>query len=290
MSMPHKFSSHLPGLRRYARALTNSQRAGDALVLTTLEQLTRQVDQGKLPDRIQLYRVLSRLWNGPVGWTIASQQSDPSDPTETAVPLAAVSTANRQAYLLVAMEGFEPQEAARILEFDDASFATVLMMARREIEAEIATRVLIIEDEFFIAADLQSIMFDLGHQVVGTARTLDEAERIAEDQDFGLVLADIQLADGSSGIDAVNSIIDRYRVPVIFITAYPERLLTGLRPEPTFLIEKPFRADAVRAAVSQALFFKAIASRSDTRPGAVMHKAADDLAVSAATTDLVEPN
>ena len=71
----------------------------------------------------------------------------------------------------------------------------------------------------------------------------------------GLVLADIQLADGSSGIDAVKDILKRFDVPVIFITAFPERLLTGERPEPTFLITKPFQPETVKAAISQALFF-----------------------------------
>ena len=71
----------------------------------------------------------------------------------------------------------------------------------------------------------------------------------------GLVLADIQLADGSSGIDAVKDILGRFDVPVIFITAFPERLLTGERPEPTFLITKPFQPETVKAAIGQALFF-----------------------------------
>ena len=71
----------------------------------------------------------------------------------------------------------------------------------------------------------------------------------------GLVLADIQLADDSSGIDAVRDILAEFSVPVIFITAFPERLLTGERPEPTFLITKPFQRSTVKAAIAQALFF-----------------------------------
>jgi DNA-binding LytR/AlgR family response regulator len=71
-----------------------------------------------------------------------------------------------------------------------------------------------------------------------------------------MILADIQLADKSSGIDAVNEILaelgDR---PVVFITAFPERLLTGERPEPAFLITKPYSEDQVRSAVAQAMFF-----------------------------------
>jgi hypothetical protein len=52
-------------------------------------------------------------------------------------------------------------------------------------------------------------------------------------------------------------------VPVIFITAYPERLLTGERPEPTFLVTKPFRPEVVKAIISQALFFD---RRAGVRP------------------------
>ena len=71
-----------------------------------------------------------------------------------------------------------------------------------------------------------------------------------------LILADIQLADNSSGIDAVNDLLKAIGdVPVIFITAFPERLLTGERPEPAFLISKPYKEDQVKSAVSQAMFF-----------------------------------
>ena len=49
----------------------------------------------------------------------------------------------------------------------------------------------------------------------------------------------------------------------MFITAYPERFLTGARPEPAFLITKPFLTDTVKAVISQALFFRRKAQRSD---------------------------
>jgi hypothetical protein len=47
-----------------------------------------------------------------------------------------------------------------------------------------------------------------------------------------------------------------FEAPVIFITAYPERFLTGERPEPAFLIAKPFQPATVSAIASQALFFE----------------------------------
>ena len=49
---------------------------------------------------------------------------------------------------------------------------------------------------------------------------------------------------------------------MIFITAFPERLLTGERPEPTFLVTKPFNPDMVKALISQALFFNEAAEKA----------------------------
>ncbi|MET0372811.1 MAG: response regulator, partial [Rhizorhabdus sp.] len=126
-----------------------------------------------------------------------------------------------------------------------------------EIDSQTRTRVLVIEDEPLIAMDLESIVRDMGHEVTGVAVTRDEAVALAMEERPGLVLADIQLADDSSGIDAVKDILAEFAVPVIFITAFPERLLTGERPEPTFLITKPFQRSTVKAAISQALFFNA---------------------------------
>jgi len=117
-------------------------------------------------------------------------------------------------------------------------------------------RILIIEDEPIIAMDLEALVEGLGHRVVGIARTRTEAVTAARRTGPGLILADIQLADGSSGLDAVNDILGDFDVPVIFITAYPERLLTGARPEPAFLITKPFRPETLKAIISQALFFR----------------------------------
>ena len=121
---------------------------------------------------------------------------------------------------------------------------------------------LIIEDEPVIATDIEALVRELGHTVLDVAATRSEAVAAVARRTPGLVLADIQLADGSSGIDAVKDILGRYDVPVIFITAFPERLLTGERPEPTFLITKPFQPETVKAAIGQALFFHPGATRA----------------------------
>jgi CheY-like chemotaxis protein len=153
------------------------------------------------------------------------------------------------------MEGFTPSETAQILGVDFAQVEGLIQAAHSEIDAELATEVLIIEDEPVIAADIQALVEELGHSVSGLATTRNEARASAARRPPGLVLADIQLADGSSGIDAVKDILSDIAVPVIFITAFPERLLTGERPEPAFLITKPFDPATVKAAIGQALFF-----------------------------------
>ena len=137
--------------------------------------------------------------------------------------------------------------------------------AGRELAAEIATDVLIIEDESFIAMDLESLVENAGHRVIGVARTHTAAVTLAKAKRPGLILADIQLADGSSGLDAVNELVNSFEVPVIFITAYPERFLTGERPEPAYLIAKPYQPATVAAVIGQALFFERNARRPDRR-------------------------
>ncbi len=166
-----------------------------------------------------------------------------------------IAPRSRQAFLLTALEGFSPTEAAQILDAAYPEVERLIAEAQADIDAELATDVLIIEDEPIIALDIEALVRELGHNVVDIAATRTEALAAIEGKSPGLVLADIQLADGSSGIDAVKDILAQMNVPVIFITAFPERLLTGERPEPTFLITKPFQPETVKAAIGQALFF-----------------------------------
>ena len=176
--------------------------------------------------------------------------------------LDALPPSSRQAFLLRTVEGFSLDEVAAILQVDPDEAAGLVDAAGREIAEQVATSVLIIEDEPIIALDIESMVRDLGHEVTGVARTHREAVEMVKAHPPGLVLADIQLADGSSGLDAVNEILTTIDTPVIFITAFPERLLTGEKPEPAFLVTKPFRPETVKATISQALFFDRKAGRS----------------------------
>jgi DNA-directed RNA polymerase specialized sigma24 family protein len=259
MSISDAIAPQIPYLRRYARALTGCQKAGDAYVEAALEAIIADkslvtpldlAEKGRL--RVALYRVLARIWNS-VRHPIESSEDQVSRTIESITPLP------RQAFLLCSMEGFTTGQAAKILERPIPEVSFLLHEAGREIAAQIATDVLIIEDEPLIAMDLADIVESLGHRVVGRSGTHREAIKVAEARKPGLVLADIHLADDSSGLDAVNELHGCMPMAVVFVTAYPELLLTGKRPEPAFLITKPFAPNTVKAIVSQALFFGVVA-------------------------------
>ncbi len=255
MSTSQLVAQHLPFLRRYARALCGSQSAGDAYVTALLEAIIADPEafDRTVDTRVALYRLLTRLWNS----VSINNEVDPVAPAVRGEQrLGHITPLVRQAFLLVSLEGFDEIDAAAVLDIDPSRMRGLVEEAGRELAAEIATDVLIIEDEPFIALDLEGLVEGLGHRVTGIARTHSEAVALARRRTPGLVLADIQLADGSSGLDAVNELIESVEVPVIFITAYPERFLTGVRPEPAFLIAKPFQPSTVAAVISQALFFE----------------------------------
>lgn len=243
----------LPRLRRYARALTGSQASGDSYVAATLEALAQDPSPLEADDNslITLYRTFSKIWNSVDQATPHDEPFTPSDRH-----LDHISPLPRQAFLLIALEDFSEADAATILDMPQPDIARLVDESGRELAEEIATDVLIIEDEALIAMDLESLVESLGHKVLGIARTHSEAVTIAMARQPGLILADIRLADMSSGLDAVNELLKTFEVPVVFITAYPEQLLTGQRPEPAFLITKPFRPAMVSAVISQALFFE----------------------------------
>ena len=263
MSDSKTVAQYLPLLRRYARALTGDQNSGDAYVAATLEALI--ADPSTIKDsggpRVALYRLFTKIWNSiALNGTPEATQALPGERK-----LASITPMPRQAFLLVALEGFPESEAARILDIDVVTLRSLIEESGRELAAEIATDVLIIEDETFIAMELESLVESLGHRVLGVARTHAEALALTKRKKPGLILADIQLADNSSGLDAVNELLQSFEVPVIFITAYPERFLTGERPEPAFLIAKPFQPSTVSAIASQALFFERSAKRRERR-------------------------
>lgn len=254
MSYVEKFAPHLPYLRRFARALTGNQSSGDTYVRTALAGLAGgdiKIDKD-LPAKTALFQMFLTIWNSS-GAHLESKDGANGDTPEGRV--RQLTPRSRQAFLLNALEGMTASEIAQIMQVGEADAKDLIAQAEADIEKELRTNVLIIEDEPIIAADIEGLVNELGHTVDSIAATHKEAVKAANNIRPGIVLADVQLADGSSGIDAVTDILESYNVPVIFITAFPERLLTGDKPEPAYLISKPFRPENVKAAISQALFF-----------------------------------
>ena len=257
MSVSDAISAHIPYLRRFARALIGNQAGGDAYVLATLEAILADpipFDAGS-DVRASLYRVFLKCWTSIPLNTALELPEYSGDEAGAQRSLNAISLRPRIAFLLSTVEGFDQDEVAKTLDCSVGEVRNLIDQASHEISEQILTNILIIEDEPFIALDLQALVEDLGHTVVNVARTHKEAVKAVAEHRPGLILADIHLADGSSGLEAVNEILLAFEVPVIFITAYPERFLTGLAPEPAFLIAKPYVPDTVKAVISQALFF-----------------------------------
>ncbi len=255
-SLADTIAPELPYLRRFARALTGSQEHGDAYVVAMLEALVadQKLFRRDVAARTSLYRTFLQVWNS----TPLNHKADPVVRGENGVADHRIETLTpkpRQAFLLATVEEFPISEIAHMMGTNEDDVRELVDAAGREIAEQIAAKVMIIEDEPLIALDIETLVTDLGHDVTGIATTRANAVELARRTKPGIVLADIQLADGSSGVDAVNDILQEINVPVIFITAYPERLLTGERAEPTFLITKPFKPEMVKAVISQALFF-----------------------------------
>jgi CheY-like chemotaxis protein len=263
MSMSQTLAPHLPYLRRYARALTGSQASGDTHVraaLTALLAGDQSLMEG-VPPRVGLYRLFHAIWqSGAEHYDEAVNAGAATKSPEGR--LKSLSAAKRAALLLTAVEAFSLEEAAFIVDESPEDVEKAILEAQKTIDSQLASKVLIIEDEPIIALDLENLVTELGHRVVAIAATKDDAVSKAKSERPGLVLADINLGEGGSGIDAVSEILASFDIPVIFITAYPEKLLTGERPEPTYLIAKPFLPETVQATVGQALFFHPVAKEA----------------------------
>ncbi|MFN3868091.1 MAG: response regulator [Hyphomicrobiaceae bacterium] len=255
-SLADVVAPQLPYLRRFARALTGAQEVGDNYVVSLLEALVadQSIFDRSLQPRTAVYRSFLAVWKS----VPLNNKAAPAEPRAEGVAdrrIEMLTPEPRQAFLLASLEDFPVSEIALILERSEDDVRRLIDEASREIAQLLAARVMIIEDEPLIAMDIESLVNDLGHEVVGIAATRGEAVALAAKTNPAMILADIQLADGSSGIDAVNDILAKTNVPVVFVTAYPERLLTGERPEPAFLVTKPFKPEMVKAVISQALFF-----------------------------------
>lgn len=251
--MSEAITRTLPFLRRYARAVTGSQQRGDEWVRLCAEVAVQQPALIAEADdtKLGVFALFHRLQQ-PFG-DLEPSASAEGVSGRLKESLTDMAPLQRQVLLLTVLEGFTVNDAAHILGVTVDEAERSLEEARRELQRVASVRILVIEDEAVIALDVADIVRNAGHEVVGIAATEKAAVELAKKHSPHLVLADIQLRGSDSGISAVNEIMRSMTVPVIFVTGFPERLLTGKQVEPAFVISKPFDPDLLRAAIAQAL-------------------------------------
>jgi len=249
-----EIAAALPYLRRYARALTGNQGIGDQYVRIMLEMIVE--DPSHLPDQGDVGRELFRLFHRVWDKTNPSTLYGEVDQGAVDSTLRELPPRQRQVLLLVALEGYAFPDVAHVMNITEDEARQLFNDVQRDIEGQAPSPIMIIEDEKIIALDIASIVEEMGHKVVGIAEREKDAVALAKRTRPHLILADIQLKDGDNGIAAVQRILLDHDTPVIFITAYPEQLLTGEAPEPAFVIAKPFAPETVKAAISQALYVR----------------------------------
>lgn len=256
LTLSDLITPHLPYLRRYARALTGAQQSGDTYAASTLEAILADpscFEAQTLGGKVALFKVFHTLW-GSSGQPVPEVEEGPR--SRALQHLAALTPNTREALLLHTVESLSFSEIAEVMRIEPEEAGQLVQLARDEMQQSVTGKIMIIEDEAIIAMDLEGICTMMGHEVTGIARTRTSAVALGNKIKPDLILADIQLADNSSGIDAVADLLETMGdVPVIFITAFPERLLTGERHEPAFMIAKPYVPDQVISAISQAMFF-----------------------------------
>jgi CheY-like chemotaxis protein/DNA-directed RNA polymerase specialized sigma24 family protein len=252
--------SQLPYLRRYARALVGSQVRGDEYVKACLEAILEEVDEKAFQKspKVVLFRTFHDVLMRLAPPARPDRGAELVDPEGAAIRrmLSALPRRERQAFLLLELEQFRIVQIAQILRQPEAEIAAMIDHAREELSNLPQAYILVIEDDPIIALGNSQIIEEMGHRVAGTASTEAEAMRLFETTRPDLVLADVRLSDGSSGLDAARKIMSRDNTPVVFVTGHPEDVLTGKRTEPAYVIEKPFNPETLKAAISQALSFR----------------------------------
>jgi DNA-directed RNA polymerase specialized sigma24 family protein/CheY-like chemotaxis protein len=255
MAQPDSIIAHVPYLRRHARLLTGSQELGDEFVRLCLELVVAEPQWLEGDNlRVQLFRAFHAAWSR-VHETIADESTMGEVELVERVRqgLAGLPSAERRTLALIVVEEFTYEDTAYILGMTVDQVRRSVANARNELLSRVSVSVLIIEDEQIVASDIARIVEDMGHRVAGMAAHQAQSVSLAEELKPGLVLADIRLEDDGDGIAAAQRILEAYEVPIVFVTGYPERLLTGGGLEPAFVVAKPFDSEALKVTIAHAL-------------------------------------
>jgi len=116
-------------------------------------------------------------------------------------------------------------------------------------------KVLIVEDEFTIALDLETRLNSMGFNVIANASSYNDAIMHLAEKEFDIAILDINLNDKKSGIDVAKVINEKFDIPVIFLTAYTDDSFfrETLPTNPMGYITKPFKDADLKHNISLAI-------------------------------------
>ncbi|HEX6143912.1 MAG TPA: response regulator [Geminicoccaceae bacterium] len=252
---------HLPGLRRYAYASTGSREKGDECVRATLQALVAApdvIDQAAV--LVSLFRLFHEVNDLPSLTPRIGSGEPVSAEARLFLQIATVERESRAALLLAHVIGLTHAEVGQILDLDEPEVARLVAAARHRLGRLASAQVLIIEDDYLIAHEIQRVVENMGQRVIGPAATFEEAMACAAHEAPTLVLADVQLRDGRvAGLLAGNALAREHHVPLIVITAYPERLAQEAEVQPQQIFTKPFSYASLQSAITDSLMAPAAA-------------------------------
>ncbi len=239
--------AELKDLRRYAYCILGNRSLSDMAVEAALNALASEMNAlgcGAL-TRLDLYKKVNEAANdSPAIVSAAAAGGIFAD-------FQRLSRQQRQIAALRAIVGLSYGEIATIMDLGKNAVRRVYCEALAEMRDKPAA-VLIIEDEVFIALDIQQIVRNLGLSVAGIAKNRAEALRMADLSRPKLILADYKLRD-DSGVDVVKAIREQMDANVIYVTSHPEVVAAARDCDDDLVISKPFNPRALAAAVQTRL-------------------------------------
>ncbi|MFO1057374.1 MAG: response regulator [Dongiaceae bacterium] len=250
MSLYDALFQELPYLRWQAFAFTGSRQAGDEVVarcLTEISATPERLDPAQ--PRRDFYRVFCRVARQEAGWREELPAED-DDEGRLWRGLGDLPPVERHAFLLDAIQQFVPEDIAYILEIEVEAIRALLRRARAGLEHAQRPGVLIVEDDWLVALDMESAVVEMGFRVCGTARSEQEAVSIARLTRPDLILADVNLSTGGDGIKACEQICRSRPTSVIYVTGYPDKIK---REGGQLVVPKPFQVRSLSRAVREAL-------------------------------------
>ncbi|EKV32604.1 Two-component response regulator [Caenispirillum salinarum AK4] len=254
--------ARIPRLRRHAYLLTGNMHSADAAVEACLGAL-RRGDDGRptAADDMDLFRSFHMgllVPTRPVPGPDAACERDPklADARDRLFGLAPME---RRVVALVTVENFSPADAAKILRMDARRLEQLLIEGRRHLSTpRRALRAMIIEDDQLIGLDIAASLEEMGYGDCIHAANSIEAFEAAAGGEPDLIIADVKLSNGDSGVELARRLTGRSNTPVVFVTAFPEIPLADPAVSKDRVLPKPFSTSA----------FKTMVRRTMTMPAA----------------------